>query len=245
MTKKQDIIYPKEKDYKEQMMERIFERTEKLIGEKGMQKLSNSTVAVFGLGGVGSAATEALARAGIGHIVLVDNDKVTFSNINRQLIATHSTVGQYKVEAMELRIKDINPFCQVEKFPVFYQRNTKIDFTLFDYILDCIDTVDSKTALIDMADICNVPIISSMGTGNRLVADFTIADIYKTSGCPLARTVRHKLKEIGIKKLKTLYSPSKPVETLTNPIASISFVPPVAGYLMAGEVVRDLLKTVL
>lgn len=223
-------------------MERIFERTEKLIGTKGMQKLGNSTVAIFGLGGVGSAACEALARAGIGHIILIDNDKINYSNINRQLIATHSTVGQYKVEAMELRIKDINPFCQVEKFPIFYQRDVKFDFTLVDYVLDCIDSVDSKIALIDMADVCKVPIISSMGTGNRLVADFIIADIYKTSGCPLARTVRHKLKEIGIKQLKTLYSPSKPIETHVNPIASISFVPPVAGYLMAGEVVRDLLK---
>lgn len=223
---------------------RIFERTERLIGVKGMQKLSNSTVAVFGLGGVGSAACEALARAGVGKLVLIDNDTINPTNVNRQIIATQSTIGQFKVEAMELRILDINPHCDVVKYPIFYQRGVEMDFTLFDYVLDCIDSVDSKVALIDMADVCGVPIISSMGTGNRLVADFQIGDIYKTSGCPLAKTMRKRLKEIGIKKLKVLFSPTVPTVTVVNPIASISFVPPVAGYLIAGEAVRDLLKTV-
>lgn len=223
-------------------MNRIFQRTEILIGAEGIQKLSQSTVAVFGLGGVGCAACEALARSGVGHIILVDNDTINPTNINRQLIALHSTVGQFKVEAAELRIHDINPFCKVTKHPLFYAKGSEIDFTLVDYILDCIDSVESKVALIDMADICRVPIISSMGTANRLVADFSIADIFSTSGCPLAKAMRQRLKEIGIKSLKVLYSPTKPLSNATNPLGSIAFVPPVAGYLMAGEAVRDLLN---
>ncbi len=223
-------------------MNRIFQRTEVLIGAEGVQKLSQSTVAVFGLGGVGSAACEALARSGIGNLILVDNDTINPTNINRQLTALQSTVGQFKVEAEELRIHDINPFCKVTKYPVRYVRGAQIDFTLVDYVLDCIDSVDSKVALADMADICRVPIISSMGTANRLTADFTIADIYKTSGCPLAKTMRHRLKEMGIKSLKVLYSPTPPITNATNPLGSVSFVPPVAGYMMAGEVVRDLLQ---
>ncbi|MBQ7794642.1 MAG: tRNA threonylcarbamoyladenosine dehydratase [Clostridia bacterium] len=221
-----------------------------LIGTENIEVLKNSSVAVFGIGGVGSFVAEALARCGVGKILLVDNDTVSLSNINRQLIALHSTVGRAKTEVMKERITDINPLCNVETADVFYTESNDIDLSGYDYIVDAIDTVSSKLTLICEAKRLNIPIISSMGTGNKLDAShFKIADISKTSVCPLARVMRKELKVRGITKLKVLYSdeqPRTPTITLSEAgrrqiPASISFVPSVAGLLIAGEVVRDLI----
>lgn len=223
----------------------IFDRTDLLIGKDNRQKLNNSHVAVFGLGGVGSYVCEALARAGVGKITLVDSDTVAPSNINRQLFALHSTVGKPKTAVAKDRIFDINPSIVTYEKEIFYSDETQdeISFSEFDYIVDAIDTVTSKLLIIENAYKYNVPIISCMGTGNKLdPSAFKIEDIKKTSVCPLARVMRRELKLRGIDSLKVLYSKEQPVKTDGGRTpASISFVPSVAGLLIAGEVIKDLL----
>ena len=223
----------------------IFDRTDLLIGKDNRQKLNNSHVAVFGLGGVGSYVCEALARAGIGKITLIDSDSVAPSNINRQLFALHSTVGKPKTAVAKDRISDINPSIVTYDKEIFYSDETQseISFSEFDYVVDAIDTVTSKLLIIENANKHNVPIISCMGTGNKLdPSAFKIDDIKKTSVCPLARVMRRELKLRGIDSLKVLYSKEQPVKTDGGRTpASISFVPSVAGLMIAGEVIKDLL----
>lgn len=226
-----------------------FSRTELLIGKNAMEKLKKSKVLVFGAGGVGGYALEALIRAGVGNVGIIDNDIVTLSNINRQIIALHSTIGQNKVDVTEKRLLDINPNAKITKYKLFYNENTKMefDFSKYDYVIDAIDTVSSKLILIEECKKTKTPIISSMGTGNKLNPDmFFIADIYKTSVCPLARIMRYELKKRNVKKLKVLYSKEKPIKLNKDnkTIASISFCPSTAGLLIASEVVRDLIKDV-
>ena len=227
-------------------MENQFERTELLIGAAGIKKLADSTVAIFGVGGVGGFATEALARSGVGHLILVDADAVAVSNINRQIIATHATVGKNKVDVMKERILDINPACEVEAYPVFYSESSKasFDFSKYDYVIDAIDTLESKIDLILTAKAAATPIISSMGAGNKLNPTlFKVSDISKTSVCPLARAVRNRLKKAGVfKGLKVVYSEEAPVGKRESgtPVGSIAFVPSVAGLILAAEVVKDL-----
>lgn len=248
-------------------MENQFSRTELLLGKAGVEKLKNSKVAVFGVGGVGSFTVEALARAGIGTFYLYDDDKVSVSNINRQLIATHDTIGQCKVEVMKDRILSINPNAKVYSNAMFYTKENAdtIDMKQFDYIVDAIDTVSAKLELVERASKNNVKIISSMGAGNKLDATkFEVSDIYKTSVCPLARVMRNELKKRRIKKLKVVYSKEvsrKPIieddsfyEQLCQSTsmeqrgstqkrqvpASISFVPSVVGLIIAGEVIKDI-----
>ncbi len=225
-------------------------RSEMLLGEEGAKRLSSAFVAVFGVGGVGGYVCEALARAGVGRIELIDSDLVSLSNINRQIIALHSTVGRYKTEVMAERIRDIAPFCDVTERRVFFSEENKeeFDFSSYSYVVDAIDTVKSKTALIVAATEAGVPIISSMGAGNKLHPEmFRIADIYKTSVCPLAKIMRRELKAAGVKKLKTVYSEELPIkpyfaeeENGRVPAGSLSFVPSAAGLIIAGEVVRDI-----
>lgn len=223
-------------------MKEYFARTQLLFGEQGMKKLYAAKVALFGLGGVGSFTAEALARSGIGHLVLIDGDIVKESNINRQLIATTKTIGQYKTEVMKQRIATINPDAIVEEHRYFYQAET-IDFTGFDYIIDAIDMVSSKLLLIEQAKKTNVPIISCMGAGNKLDAtQFTVADIFQTSVCPLAKVMRKELKNRGIKDVKVVYSKEPAIKSVQQKIGSVSFVPSVAGLLLAGEVIKDIVK---
>lgn len=232
-----------------------FSRTERLIGTDSQQKLYDSTVVVFGVGGVGSHCIEALARSGIGHLVLIDNDTVSVTNINRQSIAYHSTVGQYKTHVMRERILDINPQAKVETFETFVLPEN-LESLLnsvghIDYLIDAIDTVTAKLALAEYANAHQIPLISSMGTGNKLHGElFEITDITKTSVCPLCRVMRKELKARGIQHLKVLYSKEQPLtpvlpnEEQTSKRAvpgSVSFVPPVAGLLIAGEAVRELI----
>lgn len=224
-----------------------FERTELLIGKENLEKLKKANIIIFGVGGVGSYVAEAAARCGIGRITLVDKDVVDITNINRQIIALTSTIGRPKTSVMAERIRDINPECQVTEFQCFYTKDKEIDISGYDYVIDAIDTVSSKIALIEEADSLNIPIISCMGTGNKLYPEkFEIADIYKTSVCPLAKVMRHELKKRGIKKLKVLYSKEEPKRSCENGRipASISFVPSVAGLIIAGEMVKDILKAV-
>lgn len=222
-----------------------FDRTESLIGTESLEKLSKTTVAVFGIGGVGGYVVEALSRCGIGNLVLIDNDDINITNLNRQIIALHSTIGQSKVEVAKKRILDINPNINIEIHKEFFMPETssKFDFTKYNYVVDAIDSVTGKIELVMKAQESNIPIISSMGTGNKLHPElFEISDIYKTSVCPLAKVMRGELKKRGVKKLKVLYSKEMPIKTAGQRIpASISFVPPVAGLIIAGEVVRDLL----
>ena len=228
-----------------------FEREELIIGKENIEKLKNKKVAIFGIGGVGSYVVEGLARAGIQNFVLIDNDMVAISNINRQLIALQSTVGKDKVEVAQKRILDINPSANVEIRKEFYCKDTNgwIDNSI-DYIVDAIDTVSSKLDLIEQAKTLDIPIISCMGTGNKLdPTRFEITDISKTSVCPLAKVMRKELKQRGIKKLKVLYSKEEPRKVTIsedgekkNAPGSISFVPSVAGLIIAGEVVKDLIK---
>lgn len=223
----------------------IFSRTEKLIGKAALEKLKNSRVAVFGVGGVGGYVVEALARSGVGALDLIDNDRVSESNINRQIIALRSTIGKQKTEVAAARVKDINPEIKVRTHNVFFLPETadSFDFSLFDYVVDAIDTVSGKIALIESAKRANVPVISSMGTGNKLDPTvFEVADISKTSVCPLARVMRRELKKRGIEKVKVVYSKEEPKETEGGVPSSIAFVPPVAGLIIAGEVVKDLIK---
>lgn len=232
-----------------------FSRTELLLGGSAMEKLKNARVAVFGVGGVGGYAAEALARSGVGAIDLIDSDTVSLTNINRQIIALHSTVGMLKTDAAAVRIKDINPDCNVVCRPVFYTSETEneFDFSEYDYVVDAIDTVTGKIALVMNAYKCGTPIICSMGAGNKLdPTAFEVADIYKTSVCPLAKVMRYELRKRGIKHLKVVYSKEKPIvpngtadcmeENVKkkNIPGSVAFVPSVAGLIIAGEVIKDI-----
>ena len=220
-----------------------FSRTELVIGKSSIEKLQKSKVAIFGIGGVGSYVVEALARIGIGNFILVDNDEVSISNINRQIIATHNTIGMPKVEVAKNRILEINPHANIEIYKEFFMPDTQgiIDNTV-DYIVDAIDTVTAKIELIVRANNAGIPIISCMGTGNKLDATkFEVTDIYKTSVCPLAKVMRKELKGRGIDKLKVVYSKEEPINKNTI-VGSVSFVPSVAGLIIAGEVVKDLIE---
>jgi tRNA A37 threonylcarbamoyladenosine dehydratase len=227
-------------------MENQFTRTETLIGTEALKKLSQASVAVFGIGGVGGFVVEALARAGIGNIDLIDNDTINITNINRQIIALNSTVGELKVEVAKKRILDINPNINVNCFTKFFSPETSkdFDFSKYDYIVDAIDSVTGKIELVLKTQELNIPIISSMGTGNKLHPEmFELSDIYKTSVCPLAKVMRTELKKRGVKKLKVVYSKETPIKQTGQRIpASISFVPSTAGLIIAGEVIRDLIK---
>ena len=231
-----------------------FLRTEMLLGSDALARLQKARVAVFGLGGVGGYAVEALARSGVGSLDLIDSDTVSVSNLNRQILATHSTVGMLKVDAARNRVLDINPACNVKTWPVFYTPDTAdaFDFTQYDYIVDAIDTVTGKLALVERAKAAGTPIICCMGTGNKLDASaFQVADISKTTMCPLARVMRKELTKRGIRHLKVVYSQE---EALTPTgweeeaaalgkrqiPGSVAFVPGAAGLLLAGEVIRDL-----
>ncbi len=233
------------------MEESAFCRTKILIGDECLEKLKNVKVAVFGIGGVGSFVVEALARAGVGCFVLIDKDQVSLSNINRQLIATHKTIGKLKVDVAKERILSINPEAKVETFAEFFMPgNTNILNNSITYIVDAIDTVTAKIELVMQAQKLGIPIISSMGTGNKLnPCLFEITDIYKTQVCPLAKVMRKELKQRGVKHLKVLYSKEEPLksgiigENGKAIPGSISFVPSVAGLIIAGEVIKDLLKT--
>ncbi len=231
-------------------MNEIFSRTDMLIGSSSLNKLKNSRVALFGVGGVGGYVAEALARSGVGKIDLIDNDKVSPSNINRQIIALHSTIGMDKVSVAATRLKDINPQIEITEIPKFVlpENIDEFDFSRYDYVVDAIDTVSGKLAIIEKATESNVPVISSMGTGNKLnPSAFQISDIYKTSVCPLARVMRYELRKKSIKKLKVLFSTEEPIKQSAQAgvkptPASIAFVPSVAGLLIAGEVIKDLIK---
>ena len=235
-------------------MSEQFLRTEMLLGSAAIEKLQNARVAVFGLGGVGGYAVEALARSGVGYLDLIDSDTVSVSNLNRQILATHSTVGMLKVDAARNRVLDINPDCVVRAYPIFYTPETadSFDFTRYNYIVDAIDTVTGKLALVERAVAVNTPIICCMGTGNKLDASaFQVADISKTTMCPLARVMRKELAKRGIRHLKVVYSREEaltPTGWEAEAAAlgkrqipgSVAFVPGAAGLLLAGEVVRDL-----
>ncbi len=225
--------------------ENWLDRTEKLIGKSNIEKLKNSTVVVFGLGGVGSYVVEALARSGIQNLVTVDKDIVDITNINRQLIATHSTIGKSKVDLAKERILDINPDCNIIAIKEFVSKENiaqLLDVKNINYIIDAIDTVSSKLSIIEYAYNNSIKIISCMGTGNKLDAsNFEITDINKTSVCPLAKVIRKELRKLNIPKLKVLYSKEEPLKLNSSTPASISFVPSVAGLLIAGEVIRDLI----
>lgn len=247
-----------------------FSRTELLLGKEGMERLKNARVAVFGVGGVGGYVCEALVRSGVGSFDLIDDDKVCLTNLNRQIIAARSTVGQYKVDVMKERMLDINPDVQVETYKCFFLPENADDFPFaeYDYVVDAVDTVTAKIELVMKCQSMGVPIISSMGAGNKLDASaFQVADIYKTKMCPLAKVMRRELKKRGVKKLKVVYSeekPTKPIEDMaiscrTHCICpsgaahkcterrdipgSVAFVPSVAGLIVAGEVVKDLVYT--
>ena len=247
-----------------------FSRTELLLGKEGMERLKNARVAVFGVGGVGGYVCEALVRSGVGSFDLIDDDKVCLTNLNRQIIATRSTVGKYKVDVMKERMLDINPDVQVETYKCFFLPENADDFPFaeYDYVVDAVDTVTAKIELVMKCQSMGVPIISSMGAGNKLDASaFQVADIYKTKMCPLAKVMRRELKKRGVKKLKVVYSeekPTKPIEDMaiscrTHYICppgaahkcterrdipgSVAFVPSVAGLIVAGEVVKDLVYT--
>lgn len=244
-----------------------FSRTELLLGKDGMERLANARVAVFGIGGVGGYVVEALARSGVGTLDLIDDDKVCLTNINRQIFATRKTVGKYKVDVAKERILDINPDAKVNIYKTFYLPDTaeQFDFSQYDYVVDAIDTVSGKLQLVEQAEASGTPIISSMGAGNKMdPTAFEVADIYKTSVCPLAKVMRRELKKRGIKKLKVVYSKEKPLVPIddmaisckTNCICppgtvrkctqcrqvpgSNAFVPSVVGLIISGEVVKDL-----
>ena len=236
-----------------------FSRTQLLFGEEAMNKLKKCRVAVFGVGGVGGYIVEALARTGIGTIDVIDNDKVSLTNINRQIIETHKTIGQDKVDVIEEKIHDICPDIVVNKFKCFYLPETadQFDFTQYDYIVDAIDTVKGKLEIVRQANLAGVKIISSMGAGNKVdPTAFKVADIYKTNVCPLAKVMRHELRKMGIKKLKVVYSEEQALQPLNDDSiieaeskntlkraipGSTAFVPSVAGLIIAGEVIKDLI----
>lgn len=245
-----------------------FSRTELLFGKEAMEKLADSRVAVFGIGGVGGYTVEALVRSGVGKLDLIDDDKVCLTNLNRQIIATRSTVGKYKVDVMKDRILDINPKAEVNVHKCFYLPETKdeFDFSQYDYVVDAVDTVTAKISLVMKCQEMNIPIISCMGAGNKMDASaFKVADIYKTKVCPLAKVMRRELKKRGIKKLKVVYSEEKPMTPIEDENdncknhcicppgvqrtclqrrsvpGSMAFVPAVAGLIIAGEVVKDII----
>lgn len=232
-------------------MANIFERTAMLLGEDAIEKLSNSKVAILGVGGVGGFIAEALARSGVGAIDLFDNDTVSASNINRQIIALHSTIGRYKTDVMKERILDINPNCKVGAYNLFYGVDTanSIDLSQYDYVADAIDSVKSKVLLIVKCKEVNIPIISAMGAGNKLnPMAFEIADLSKTTVCPLARVMRKELKAKGITHLKVCYSKEEPIvpaQTTTEgrtPPGSTAFSPSVMGLIIASEIIKDIVK---
>lgn len=225
-------------------MNEMFLRSSLLLGEENTEKLKNSKVALFGVGGVGSFCLEALVRTGVGEIHIFDSDCVEITNLNRQIIATGGTLGQPKVTAAKQRAESINKDVKIVPYEVYYspENSAEFDLSQYDYVIDAIDSVTSKIELILNCQSLGVPIISSMGTGNKLdPLGFKIADIYKTEGCPLARVMRYELKKRGVKKLKTLYSPEKPVKNGTDTIGSAVFVTGTAGLVIAGEVIKDLL----
>ena len=244
-----------------------FSRTQLVFGKEAMDKLKGARVAVFGIGGVGGYTVEALVRSGVGAIDIIDDDKVCLTNINRQIIATRKTVGKYKVDVAKERIEDINPDCKVTAFKTFYMPETadQFDFTQYDYVVDAIDTVTGKIALIENAKKAGTPIISSMGAGNKVdPTAFEVTDIYKTSVCPLAKVMRYELKRRGIRKLKVVYSKEKPIQPVDDMAiscrqhcicppgterkctqrrqvpGSTAFVPSVVGLIIAGEVIKDI-----
>jgi len=230
-----------------------FERTERLIGKTGLARLKNAHVAVFGLGGVGGHCAEALCRAGIGRLTIVDGDEVALSNLNRQLVAAHSTIGRKKAHVMRERLLDINPDADISAQDIYFGKTTlnSFDFGQYDYVADCIDSVSDKLLLITTAKQANAGIISAMGAGNKLQTAFEVADISKTSVCPLARVIRTGLRKSGIETgLKCVYSKEPPIkhepackcDACAAVPASISFVPPVSGLTLAGEIIRDLLS---
>lgn len=236
------------------MEENQFSRTELLIGKEKLDRLSQARVAVFGVGGVGGYVVEALARSGVGTLDLIDSDKVALSNLNRQIIATHDTIGRYKADVARQRVLSINPHAVVNVHRIFYLPETagQFDFASYDYVVDAIDTVTGKLMLVEQAQKSGTPVISSMGAGNKMDASaFEVADIYETSVCPLAKVMRRELKKRGIRKLKVVYSKEIPLtpETEENMTengrrqtpGSMAFVPAVAGLIIAGEVVRDLI----
>ena len=237
-------------------MNEQFSRTGILLGAEAVEKLQKSRVAVFGIGGVGGYTVEALARCGVGQLDLIDSDTVSVSNINRQILATHSTVGRLKVDVAKDRILDINPDCVVRTYPIFYLPETaaEFDFTQYDYIVDAIDTVTGKLQLVERAVAAGTPIICSMGTGNKLdPSAFMVSDISRTSMCPLARIMRKELKKRGINHLKVVYSQEEALTPDVDPEelartgkrqipGSVAFVPGAAGLILAGEVVKDLIK---
>lgn len=226
-------------------MSEQLSRTEMLLGKEGMERLSAARVAVFGIGGVGSYAAEALARSGIGTLDLVDGDKVSLSNLNRQLYALHSTLGIFKVEAAKQRISDIDSNVKVNAFPKFFTGETSsgFDFSRYDYVIDAVDMVSSKLLLAQCCQQAGTPLISSMGAGNKLdPTGFRVTDIYETSVCPLARVMRHELRKLGISKLKVVYSQELPAaQTDGRRVpASVAFVPAAAGLILAGEVIKTI-----
>lgn len=234
-------------------MQQMFSRTVSLVGQDALKKLNSSSVAVFGVGGVGGYVLEALVRAGVGKICVVDGDKISLTNLNRQILATHSTVGKSKVEVARERALDINPQLEITAREIYFtpQTESEFDFSSFDYVVDAIDMVTGKIALAEKCKKVGVPLISSMGTGNKLNATaFEVADIYSTSVCPLARVMRTELKKRGIEKLKVVYSKEQPItptiedgeeKDKRRAPSSISFVPSVAGLIIAGEVIKDLI----
>ena len=232
-------------------MEDMFSRTRMLLGDEAMERLARARVAVFGIGGVGGHAVEALARSGIGALDLIDSDRVVLSNLNRQIIATRDTLGMLKVDAAKARVLSINPDCAVRTWPIFYLPETasQFDFSAYDYVVDAIDTVAGKLQLIEAAKAAGTPIISSMGAGNKLdPTAFRVADISETSVCPLARVMRRELKKRGIDHVKVVYSTEpalspaptdEPTSRRATP-GSVAFVPSVAGLILAGEVIKDI-----
>lgn len=224
-----------------------FERTKQLLGAEAMDKLAHAKVAVFGIGGVGGYVVEALARSGVASLVLIDPDRVSLSNINRQIIASHDTLGRYKTEVMKERIASINPHTKVEVHNCFFlpEMADAFDFQTYSYVVDAVDTVTAKIQIVMQAKEAQTPVISSMGAGNKLnPAEFEVADIYQTSVCPLAKVMRRELKKRGVEKLKVVYSKEKPakIHATADVPGSVAFVPSVAGMILAGEVIKDLIS---
>lgn len=235
------------------MMNEQFSRAELILGDKAIAKLQRSRVAIFGLGGVGGYVVEALARSGVGALDLIDNDVICISNLNRQILATHKTIGHYKTDVAAQRVAEINPDCKVTTYQTFFlpENSTDFDFSKYDYVVDAIDTVSGKIGLVMAAQSVGVPIISAMGAGNKINATaFEVTDIYQTSVCPLAHIMRKELRKRGVEHLKVVYSREKPLNTVQNNDnqlkkrnipGSTSFVPPVVGLIIAGEVIKDLI----
>lgn len=221
----------------------FLDRTSLMLGEQALLSLQNAKVLVVGVGGVGGYTVEALARSGVGSLTLIDGDTVAISNINRQIVALHSTLGRYKVDVMRERVLDINPLIKVNALNKYYAEDTDIDLSTYDYIVDAIDSVKAKLLLIKKAKEVGVPIISCMGAGNKLSAtSFRVADIYSTSSCPLAKAVRRGLKDIGIDSLKVVYSIEPPIKSGVSTPQSISYAPAIAGITLASEVILDIAR---